>query len=56
MKVTLSNKHLLWLNIHSSANVILNSLTTLTTLNVLGFDNNQIPKEAEEELCSTTKS
>ena len=46
-KLRLSNN-----NLHSSAIVILNSLTTITTLNVLGFDNNQIPQEADEELAS----
>ena len=51
------NKHLerLWLcndNLHSSAIVILSSLTTLTTLTVLGLNNNQIPQEADEALAS----
>ena len=45
----------LWLNdnnLHSSANVILNSLTTITTLTVLGLNNNQISQEAGEALAS----
>ena len=52
-----SNKHLkkLWLNdnnLHSSAIIILKSLTTITTLTVLDLDNNQIPQEADEVLAS----
>ena len=52
-----SNKQLekLWLNdnnLHSSANVILNSLATITTLTVLGLSNNQLPQEAGEALAS----
>ena len=52
-----SNKHLkkLWLNdnnLHSSANVILNSLTIITTLTVLSLSNNQITQEADEALAS----
>ena len=52
-----SNKHLkqLWLNdnnLYSSANIILNSLTTITTLTVLNLDNNQITQEAGETLAS----
>ena len=52
-----SNKHLkkLWLNdnnLHSSANVILNSLTIITTLIVLSLSNNQITQEADEALAS----
>ena len=52
-----SNEQLekLWLgdnNLHSSAIVILNSLATITTLTVLGLDNNQIPQEAGEPLAS----
>ena len=52
-----SNKHLksLWLNdnnLRSSANVILKSLTTITTLTVVNLNNNQIPQEADEALAS----
>ena len=52
-----SNKQLekLWLNdnnLHYSANVILKSLTTITTLTVLGLNNNQLPQEAGEALAS----
>ena len=52
-----SNKHLKMLrldnsDLHSSANVILNSLTTITTLTVLNFDNNEISQEAGETLAS----
>ena len=52
-----SNKHLeiLWLNdnsLLSSANIILNSLTTITTLTFLNLDNNQITQEADEALAS----
>ena len=52
-----SNKHLkgLWLNdnnLHSSVNIILNSLTAITTLTVLNLNKNQITEEADEALAS----
>ena len=52
-----SNKHLqkLWLNnsnLRSSATVILQSLSTISTLKYLNLDNNQITEEAGEALAS----
>ena len=45
----------LWLhdnNLHFSANVILNTLTTITTLTILCLNNNQISQEAAEVVAS----
>ena len=39
-------------NLHYSANVILNSLATISTLTVLDLSNNQIPQEAGEAIAS----